>query len=96
MDWLYRLFDAMETFYQERWTILFKNKEYLELYQTVWYNSLRNLSYEQIKEGLRKCRDLSRIRFSKPPHNIEFYHWCLKMEYRKVEKKVNRYVPRRT
>ncbi len=93
-DWLEKLFQLMTVFYGERWSLRFI--EPIILHKTIWYNSLRNLSYEQIKQGLIKSKELARIKFSNPPTNIEFYHWCLKIEYKKIEKKKYYYVPRRT
>lgn len=94
-DWLKKLFDLMNEFYGERWSIILKNNDQKSLYETIWNSALKDLSYEEIKEGLKKCRDLARIKFSKPPNQIEFYHWCLKITYKKIEK-THRYVPRRT
>ena len=94
-DWLKKLFDLMNEFYGERWSGKLKDDQIRNLYETIWHNSLKYLSYEQVKEGLTKCKDLSRIKFSKHPNNIQFYHWCLKMEYIKVEKKYS-WVSRRT
>jgi hypothetical protein len=95
-DWLNKLFELMENFYQDRWANIVKNDNDSSLRRAIWNNSLNNLSYEQVKNGLKKCKDLSRVKFSIPPNNIQFYHWCIGIEYKKIEKKLYSYVPRRT
>jgi hypothetical protein len=96
-DWLEKLFQSMRYFYQERWENPLKDKQYRDLFKTVWNNTLRDLSYEQIRNGLKKCKYESQFKYSKPPNNMKFYHWCLNLEYKKPELKKNfSYVPRRT
>lgn len=94
-DWLHKIFELMNEFYGERWSNQLKDPQILIIYQEMWFNSLRQLSYEQIKNGLKKAKYLSQIRMAKPPNNIEFYHLCVDILYNKPVKKYT-YVPRRT
>lgn len=94
-DWLHRIFELMNDFYGERWSNNLKDHQVLMIYQEIWFNSLRYLSYEQIKNGLKKAKYLSQIRVANPPNHIEFYHLCVDIVYIKTAKKYN-LVPRRT
>ncbi|HEX4373880.1 MAG TPA: hypothetical protein VHZ50_11310 [Puia sp.] len=74
MEWIDKIFDLMQDFFEEEWSKSFKYKEDMSISKTVWQNGLLGLTKDEIKQALLISRNLARNKQS-PPNVIEFYHY---------------------
>lgn len=79
-EWIDKLFNCMESFYGEKWTIGLNEPYKIARYKTIWRSGLRGLTYDEIKQELVRQKHIaSEIPMALPPHVLEFYRYAKKM-----------------
>lgn len=73
-EWIDRIFEILADMFKNRWTDGQEKPERLQLLKTMWKNGLIGLDKDDIRKGLRICKDIAKNDLS-PPNVLEFFHY---------------------
>lgn len=76
MEYIDKLFDCMELFYQDRWTKQFDSFYPKDMAKVIWQSALCGCTYDEIKRALVLLKQAARNPCELSPHYMEFYRYA--------------------
>jgi hypothetical protein len=75
LDWVEKIFGILEDWFGDKWTEVFSPPGRKSIAIIIWQNGLAGLTYDEVRNALRKCKELAKYN-QIPPTNIEFWHYA--------------------
>ena len=75
VEWVEKIFTILESWFGDKWTDGFSPPGRKSIAMTIWQNGLGGLTYDEVRLGLKKCKQLAQSN-QLPPSNVEFWHYA--------------------
>ena len=91
MDWVDKIFETLERFYEDRWSKNFQRPDSEQQEKTIWRNGLVGLTQTEIRNALVLCRRHAVHPTASIPHVMEFYRYAKGTHQPNIHYKVEKF-----